>query len=65
MKKTPLEEIKLAAPAMRALHGAGYTTLEQLAKVSEGDLRPLHGMGPNALKKLREALAQRGLSFKP
>ena len=55
---------KLAAPARRALARAGYTTLEQLADVSESELSRLHGMGPNALGALREALAQRGLSFR-
>ncbi len=54
---------KLAAPAQRALAGAGYTSLEQLTKVSEAELSKLHGMGPNALKTLRQALADSGLSF--
>ncbi|MFN8375612.1 MAG: DNA-binding protein [Anaerolineae bacterium] len=56
---------KLAAPAQRALAGAGYSRLEQLAQVSEDDLNKLHGIGPNALKQLREALAAKGLSFAP
>jgi hypothetical protein len=55
---------KLAAPARRALAHAGYTHLEQLADVSELEISGLHGMGPNALGALREALAQRGLSFR-
>jgi hypothetical protein len=55
---------KLAAPARRALLGAGYTRLEQLAEVSESEVMKLHGMGPNALRVLREALEQRGLSFR-
>ncbi len=54
---------KLAAPAQRALAGAGFTRLEELAKVSEADLKKLHGIGPNALKKLRDALEAIGLSF--
>ena len=53
----------LAAPARRALATAGYTTLEQLAEVHERDIAGLHGMGPNALEKLRRALAEHGLSF--
>jgi hypothetical protein len=36
---------KLAAPARRALHGAGYTRLEDLTKVTESDVMKLHGMG--------------------
>lgn len=53
----------LAAPAQRALAGAGVATFEQLAARTEAEVAALHGMGPNALKKLREALAERGLSF--
>ena len=54
---------KLSAPARRALFGAGYMKLEQLSKVSEAEIKQLHGIGPNALKQLREALAAKGLSF--
>jgi hypothetical protein len=60
---TPFEEIGLSAPGLRALHNAGYTTLEQLTKVREKDLKPLHGMGPSGIKRFREALAARGLVF--
>jgi hypothetical protein len=55
---------KLAAPARRALHSAGYTRLEQLNGASEGVIAALHGIGPNALKTLRAALAARGWAFK-
>lgn len=54
----------LAAPARRALERAGYKRRGQLTKVTEGELSKLHGMGPNALATLREALADIGLSFK-
>ena len=54
---------KLGAPARRALSAAGYTRLDQLARVSERDLKKLHGMGPSAITALREALQKRGLSF--
>lgn len=53
----------LAAPARRALVGAGYVRLEQLTKVSEAEIKQLHGIGPNALKQLRRALDAKGLSF--
>ena len=56
---------KLSAPARRALSAAGYTRLEQLAEVSEVDLKKLHGMGPTAIAVIGEALVQRGLSFQP
>ena len=55
--------MKLSAPARRALVGAGYVRLEQLTRVSETELKQLHGMGPKALGQLREALQARGLSF--
>ncbi len=54
---------KLPAPARRALTGAGYTCLEQLAQVSESELKKLHGMGPNAIAAIRTALHDRGLEF--
>jgi len=55
---------KLSAPALRALANAGYTHLDQLTEVTEAELAKLHGMGPNALTKLREALAAQALTFK-
>ena len=55
--------IELAAPARRALVGAGYLRLEQLTKVSEAEIKQLHGIGPNAIKQLRRALGAKGLSF--
>jgi DNA repair protein RadC len=53
----------LAAPARRALAAAGYTSLDQLANASEAEVRALHGMGPNAMAKLRSALRASGRSF--
>lgn len=53
----------LAKPAQRALARAGYIRLEQLTKVSEAELNQLHGMGPNALARLRQALKAKGLAF--
>lgn len=53
----------LGKPANRALEGAGYLRLEQVAEVSEKELMKLHGMGPKALERLREALFEKGLSF--
>jgi DNA repair protein RadC len=54
---------ELAKPAQRALYEAGYLRLEQLTKVSETELKQLHGIGPNAIKTLRRALDAKGLSF--
>ena len=55
---------KLSAPAQRALANAGYLNLKHLTTVTEVELAKLHGMGPNALGKLKQALAERGLSLR-
>jgi hypothetical protein len=55
---------ELASPARRALEGAGLTTLARLAKRTEAQVSELHGMGPNALSKLRAALGRQGLGFR-
>lgn len=55
---------KLSNPARRALAGAGYEKLEQLAQVSEAEIKQLHGMGPKGVEQLRQALADKGLTFK-
>lgn len=54
----------LAAPARRALENAGIKTIKQLARLSEKELLALHGMGPNAVTKLKTVLAANGLHFK-
>jgi hypothetical protein len=54
---------KLAAPARRALNAAGIHRLEQLSKVPQSEIAQLHGIGPNAIQQLRQALAANGLSF--
>ena len=59
-----IELPKISAPAQRALASAGITDLKQLSKLTEAEVAQLHGMGPNALGKLREALKANGLSFK-
>lgn len=54
---------KIAAPALRALDSIGITELSQLTKHTEKELLSLHGFGPTALKLLRHALAEKGMSF--
>ncbi len=44
----------VGAPATRAFQAAGYRTLEDLAGVSEKALLALHGVGPRAIRILRE-----------
>lgn len=54
---------ELGSPAQRALAAAGIQRLAQLAKLSETEVKQLHGIGPNALGRLRDALVLKGLSF--
>lgn len=53
----------IGRPATGALLAAGYTRLEDLTMVREGDIKQLHGVGPKAIRVLNEALAEEGLSF--
>ena len=56
--------IGLAAPARRALVDAGLTELTQLSNRTRAEIAKLHGMGPNALDGIDEALISKGLSFR-
>lgn len=53
----------IGRPATNALLLAGFTHLEQFTTVSEKDLLKLHGVGPKAIRILREALHEKRLSF--
>jgi len=59
-----LQQLKLAAPAHRALANAGIETFAQLSKKTEKEVMELHGMGPNAMVKIKEAMKEKGLAFK-
>lgn len=54
----------LGAPATRALTAHGVTRLEQVAGLTESEVRALHGVGPYALDRLRAAMDAAGLSFR-
>lgn len=54
---------RIGKPATRALLAAGVETLAQVSRLSEAQLRDMHGVGPKAVDILRDALAARGLSF--
>jgi len=54
----------LGSPARRALEREGIATLLKLSKYSEEELLTLHGIGPRTLPKLRNALREKGLSFR-
>lgn len=53
----------IGRPAQGALAHAGYHYLAQLTTVSEAELAKLHGVGPKAIERLRQALAAQGLRF--
>ena len=55
---------KLSAPAHRALAAAGVRQLKDLTKFSEVEVKKWHGIGPNAMGQLCQAMKERGLSFK-
>lgn len=65
MSKPQSDLPNIGAPATRALTQAGYTTLKQLTKLSEAELLQMHGVGPRAIRILKEALKAKGWSFKP
>jgi hypothetical protein len=46
----------IGRPATQALANAGITTLDQVAAMSDAELAALHGVGPKALRLLREAI---------
>ena len=56
--------INLAKPAQRALENAGIKMLNDFAKFTEGQISALHGIGPNAIKEIKQALTENILSFK-
>lgn len=59
---TPLPR-SIGAPATRALREVGVTTLEQVATRSRTELAAMHGVGPMAITRLRESLAEQGLAL--
>ncbi len=53
----------ISKPALRAFSAAGFTYLEQFTRINEADLLILHGVGPKAVRLIRAALRELGLSF--
>ena len=54
----------LARPAQRALAGAKVAKLSDLGKMTEAELKALHGMGPSSLLSIRKDMRSHGISFK-
>ncbi len=61
---TPLPR-GIGAPATRALRAAGLTTLEQVAGLPMEEVARMHGVGPVAVQRLREALTGQGSGSAP
>ncbi len=55
---------KIGGPATGALHAAGIGTLAAAAALTEAELLAMHGVGPKAVRILREHLAGRGLDLR-
>jgi len=53
----------ISAPARRALEREGINSLTQLSKLREKELLQLHGMGPKAIAKLKNILADNSIFF--
>jgi hypothetical protein len=68
-RRAPLPEgvplPKVGPAASRALRADGVRTLQDVATRREADLAALSGVGPVAITRLREALADHGLTFAP
>jgi alpha-glucosidase len=60
--ETPLPR-SIGQAALRVLTAAGVSTLEAVSGYTERELLDLHGMGPKAVRILREALDVEGLEF--
>jgi hypothetical protein len=54
----------LGTVAPRELAQAGSIDLRQLTEVTPKELLAIHGVGPKAIRILREALAAEGLAFR-
>lgn len=55
----------ISGPARRALERERIKTVEDLATWSEKEILNHHGMGQSTIPKLKKALNNKGLSFKP
>lgn len=63
-KDSVWRDLKLAAPARRALVDNKIFILNDLTKFSETELLSMHGIGRNALKILLRAMKQKNIQFR-
>lgn len=55
---------KTSRPATDALNNIGITELEHLTAYTEAELLKVHGVGPKAIRMLKEYMKEKGLNFK-
>ena len=55
---------QIGKTAARELFLNGITSLREVSAHSEKELLAIHGVGPRAIRILRESLAGKGLEFK-
>ena len=55
---------ELGKTAPRALKQAGIDSLVKISGCTEKELLSIHGVGPKAIRILRSALEEQGLSFR-
>lgn len=61
----PIAEVPgVGRVAARALAERGVTTLAQVASLTEAELHGVHGVGPKAVRVLRDALEESGMRFR-
>lgn len=53
----------MGKPALRALAAEGITKLEELSAISKKELLKLHGIGPKAIRIIKEELQKQGMDF--
>lgn len=59
-----LKNLNIGEPAKRAFEAAGFRTLNQMCDRTEKEILALHGVGPKAVRILKEELAKEGWSLK-
>lgn len=61
---SPTDLPNIGGPARSAFFQVGVTQLADLVKYSESEILAMHGVGPKAIRLLKPALAEKGLSFR-
>jgi ERCC4-type nuclease len=62
----PIEKLlkQLSGPAQRAIIDTGVKTVEELANMSEAEIKALHGIGPSAIQTIKMFMAENGMALK-